>query len=248
MEVEEPLESVEEEDEGVMNNVELCAMMAQGFPTNEEGSIMPCVSVHTLNGVYDFKTIRVTSSVNGKAVQVLIDKGSTHNSLDLTTAKRLGCCLSRGCNMVLDIQWLVTLGDVVWNFRQLKMKFSVMGKKVSLRGLQPPFVKVVQYRKIEKLSTQLAELCMISVGVMKERTIGDAASLFSIEVKDEPSDIPADLQEVLSGFEDVFEVPQGLPPTRSHGHRIVLKKGTPLVNIRPYRYRMIQKDEIEKNS
>ncbi|KAF3652903.1 hypothetical protein FXO37_17281 [Capsicum annuum] len=72
MEVEE-----EEENEYIMDNVELFAMMAQGFPTDVEGSIMPCVSVHAMNGVYDCKKVRVTSTVKGKAVQVLIDTGST---------------------------------------------------------------------------------------------------------------------------------------------------------------------------
>ncbi|PHT42008.1 hypothetical protein CQW23_20862 [Capsicum baccatum] len=64
--VEEPLESGEEDDECIMDNVELFAMMARGFPTDAEGSIMPCVSVHAMNGVYDFKTTRITSSGKGK--------------------------------------------------------------------------------------------------------------------------------------------------------------------------------------
>lgn len=38
-----------------------------------------------------------------------------------------------GCGMVLGIQWLVTLGDIMWNFRKLKMEFSVNGKKISLK-------------------------------------------------------------------------------------------------------------------
>nr|KYP41338.1 hypothetical protein KK1_037304 [Cajanus cajan] len=35
----------------------------------------------------------------------------------------LGCC-----DMVLRIEWLVTLGDIVWNFDKLKMEFVVDGK------------------------------------------------------------------------------------------------------------------------
>lgn len=48
----------------------------------------------SMNGLHDFRTMRVTVSVKGKAVQVLIDTGSTHNFLDLNTAKKLGCVLT----------------------------------------------------------------------------------------------------------------------------------------------------------
>lgn len=44
----------------------------------------------------------------------------------------------------------------------------------------------------------------------------------------------------------VFEEPKGLPPTRTHDHKIVLKEGIPPVSVRPYRYPFVQKTEIEK--
>ncbi|GJT66732.1 putative mitochondrial protein [Tanacetum coccineum] len=39
---------------------------------------------------------------------------------------------------------------------------------------------------------------------------------------------------------------RGLPPSRDHEHAIVLKEGTEPINVRPYRYPQLQKDEIEK--
>lgn len=48
-------------------------------------------------------------------------------------------------------------------------------------------------------------------------------------------------------FSDVFAEPKTLPPYREgHNHSIVLKEGPDPVNVRPYRYPAIQKNEIER--
>ncbi|XP_071927614.1 uncharacterized protein [Coffea arabica] len=55
-----------------------------------------------------------------------------------------------------------------------------------------------------------------------------------------------DLECLLSEYGDLFQEPNGLPPERLHGHRIVLKESTEPVNVRPYRYPVFWKGEIEK--
>lgn len=57
---------------------------------------------------------------------------------------------------------------------------------------------------------------------------------------------PEDLQMVLDKYEDLFKVPTELPPSRQHDHKVLPKEGTSPINIRPYMYPVIQKDEIEK--
>ena len=54
-----------------------------------------------------------------------------------------------------------------------------------------------------------------------------------------------EVQLVLDEFEEVFEVPNELPPKRSHDHTIPLMPNTPPVNIRPYKHPHGQKDAIE---
>lgn len=41
--------------------------------------------------------------------------------------------------MVLGIQWLSTLGNVLWDFKTLKMDFTYKGQKMSLRGTSHKF-------------------------------------------------------------------------------------------------------------
>jgi len=52
---------------------------------------------------------------------------------------------------------------------------------------------------------------------------------------------------LLQQFEDLFQDPKGLPPSRGvYDHRIPLRAGAKPVNIRPYRYQLKQKDIIEQ--
>lgn len=44
----------------------------------------------------------------------------------------------------------------------------------------------------------------------------------------------------------LFEEPQGLPPRQEFDHSITLLSGSRLVNLRPSRYNLEQKDEIER--
>lgn len=54
------------------------------------------------------------------------------------------------------------------------------------------------------------------------------------------------VKALLQRFKEVFNMPSGLPPRRSREHAITLQTGTSPINIRPYRYSDLQKNEIEK--
>jgi hypothetical protein len=60
------------------------------------------------------------------------------------------------------------------------------------------------------------------------------------------SAIPSNIQKLLSVYEDVFQIPSALPPPRPFDHQIHLLPGAHPVNVRPYRYSLLQKTEIEK--
>jgi len=54
------------------------------------------------------------------------------------------------------------------------------------------------------------------------------------------------MEALLAEFEPVFADPQGLPPARSCNHKITLTPGAQPVAVRPYRYPVAHKDELER--
>ena len=51
--------------------------------------------------------------------------------------------------------------------------------------------------------------------------------------------------KLVKKFKEVFAEPHGLPPPRSHDHKIELREGSKPTYVRPYRYPYYQKVEIE---
>ena len=55
-----------------------------------------------------------------------------------------------------------------------------------------------------------------------------------------------ELQHLLEAYDDVFQTPTSLPPSRPFDHNIQLIPGAQPINVGHYRYSPTQKDEIEK--
>ncbi|TYK22651.1 reverse transcriptase [Cucumis melo var. makuwa] len=65
------------------------------------------------------------------------------------------------------------------------------------------------------------------------------------EEEGEKSKLPM-VRNLLARYRSIFETPKGLPPKRAVDHRIVTLEGQKPINVRPYKYGYIQKEEIEK--
>ncbi|XP_057497404.1 uncharacterized protein LOC130782134 [Actinidia eriantha] len=231
------------------------------------------ISVHAISGIQSYRTMRIKGQVKKNVVEILIDSGSTHNFLDHTFAKKTGTNIQPtntlavivadgtkliskamvkdfqwimqgtvfttnmrllplgGCDMVLGVQWLSTLGHVLWNFQNLQMDFTAFGRRHVLKGGNTTDVQLVDARQMDHL--------------IKKKSQGVVAQVCNLQAMNS-NEVLLDLNNILMAFDDVFSIPIGLPPIRSHDHQIPLKPGTQPPIIRPYRYPYIQKNEIEK--
>jgi hypothetical protein len=137
-----------------------------------------------------------------------------------------------GVDVVLGIQWLQSLGIVDFNFQELFMKFSLVGKEIELRCITGKPGKVISSNNMTKL--------------LKKEHQGVIAQLCSLDVQTSKPSITQDIQMIIGKNSKVFEdIPKGLPPTRNHDREIHLIPGSVPPKIRPYIYHYAQKSKVE---
>jgi hypothetical protein len=137
-----------------------------------------------------------------------------------------------GCDIVLGVEWLRTLGPILMDFQNLTMQFDQGSHKHKFQGITAGSPEIISSHRMEKL--------------LKKGHSGVIAQLHAIQATEIPP-VPQDLQALLSKHQTVFSTPQGLPPSCGvHDHSIPLVPGSLPPNIRPYRHPFAQKNEIEK--
>eukprot|EP00253_Pinus_taeda_P024850 PITA_24850 len=139
-----------------------------------------------------------------------------------------------GCNIVLGVEWLRTLGPITMDFQELYMSFKQNNSTHTLHGLQAGAPSVISSHQMEKL--------------LKKGHHGVVAQFNAIQVVEtRPLPIHPEMQQLLNTHRMVFDKPHELPPSRGeHDHSITLVPGAQPPNVRPYRYPFTQKNEIEK--
>ncbi|GJU91990.1 retrotransposon-related protein [Tanacetum coccineum] len=133
----------------------------------------------------------------------------------------------RGCEMVLGVQWLATLGNILWNFSDLRMAFEYKGRTVTLRGTQKSTLQWMQGKRLIQPTAKLSSmmLCVYPVAKLSMIQAHKAEQTLAII-------------ELLEEYADVFVVPTSLPLERSYDHKIVLKEGSAPVNKKDGSWRM----------
>ncbi|RVW59679.1 Transposon Tf2-8 polyprotein [Vitis vinifera] len=145
--------------------------------------IEPGISIHALVGSPNPKTMRFLGHICGRAVVILVDTGSTHNFMDPSVIQRAhlpsnpteglsvkvanGQAVRRGCDIVLGVQWLQTLGPILWDFSRLQMEFSVWDKPRKLQGAKPVCVGPYRYPYFQKSEIENIVHEMLQSGIVR---------------------------------------------------------------------------------
>lgn len=153
-------------------------------------------------------------------------------------------------DLVLGVQWLSTLGPILWDFLNPRIEFTLNGQKNVLRGITKNSCKVIKGGALDKLLSKQPQIAMLQVCEMTrnhEPLLEPGSLLSHISTGSDTMHADAALQELLSDFSVVFEEPTELPPfCDGHDHHIPLESGANPVNLRPYRYSTLQKDVIDQ--
>ena len=142
----------------------------------------------------------------------------------------------QGSDAVLGMQWLRSLGRVLHDWENLTMDFTMAGQHYHLSG--------IPHKQLEHSSLHsMHKLLATGVDAFLMQLVATPTSSSTTHLSHERA---TELDQLLVQYQSVFQVPQALPPTRAHDHRINLEPGTGAINVRPYRYPHIQKTEIER--
>ncbi|GJY60640.1 retrotransposable element Tf2 [Tanacetum coccineum] len=218
----------------------------------------PQISLNVISGTPTFNTIRMKAIVAKHLLHLLMDTRSTHNFLDLITAKKLGCKMTK----TYPLQVIVAGGNkMVSQYKVYGFLWSIQGYQFKTDVMLLPLGGCEMVLGIQWLSTlaniqwNFHELVMkfiyegqkkCVVGKDEEcysiiNCIGPSASLHLMQSTTEEGEYSNEWQILL----EEFAIPTELPPKRSCDHRIPLKDEATMVNIRPYKYPPNQKDVIE---
>ncbi|KAH0781344.1 hypothetical protein KY290_000942 [Solanum tuberosum] len=215
------------------------------------------ISLQAFTGSTGYQTIRVTGYHEKQPLQVLIDTGSTHNFIDESMERKLGCkalpiheqsvsvadgrkvqtaavcknlkwLLQGNVDIVLGVQWLNTLGRILFDFRNRTIEFVHLGRKHVLRGASSQ-IKTTKTQSLNKKSVDLVQVFMLTL-------VTDATSNVqsnSIQVT-QGTDIHPTLTILMEQYKCLFDMPSRLPPHRGiFDHKIPLIDSATPVNKRP---------------
>ena len=132
---------------------------------------------------------------------------------------------------ILRIKWLMTLGDISWNFMQLIIKFYSKEKQVTLHGKRGGDITTICTQQMENV---LHKACSGFLVQLEQQTKGELTEF------EDPNLLP-----LLAEFSNIFDEPRNLPLTCRHDHCIMILPGKSSANTQPYQYPHLQKDEIE---
>ncbi|GJU20045.1 hypothetical protein Tco_1153387 [Tanacetum coccineum] len=130
------LEVLAIEDDETQDSDKEC-LGEENFDEIEE---MPQISLNAMNGVQNYRAMRVNRTVGKNIIHILVDCGSTHNFVDIAVAKKLGCHIRSTCPLsvtVGDGYSIATTSCGDQRYAILKHKQEHDTKKTRIPGMLP---------------------------------------------------------------------------------------------------------------
>jgi hypothetical protein len=139
-------------------------------------------------------------------------------------------------NVVLGVQWLITLGKFTTNYQTLEMGFRDNdGKRIVLRGMSMGAPRTVSAKRMER--------------IFKHGKVAYGTECLITTQKDSEGQqqYQTEIRNLLGRHQQVFgSIPPGRPPDRGFEHTIELEEGGKPMITPPYRHPRRFKEEIEK--
>ncbi|PNY00055.1 Ty3/gypsy retrotransposon protein [Trifolium pratense] len=125
------------------------------------------------------------------------------------------------------------------------MEFTSHNRKFVLRGAKTQNLKLINNKSFAQVVQKGAELSFLSVTNRDDPFI--MPTCHALQASDSLVALPKAFEKLLVQYDDIFEEPTTLPPSRpGFDHKIPLKEGVQPFNLRPYRFSLVQKDVIDK--
>lgn len=129
---------------------------------------------------------------------------------ETTIVQDLHVLTMEGANVVLDVQWLETLGPVMTNYKQLTIQFEIQGSAVKFQG-----------------SPHLGDLAISKSGLRRMMAKKEVTYFCHLACDPPPvtSEVSPEIELVLNSYPKIFDAPEKLPPSRVNDHHIELEPG-----------------------
>jgi hypothetical protein len=139
-------------------------------------------------------------------------------------------------NVVLGVQWLITLGKIATNYQTLEMGFKdCEGKRIVSRGMSTRAPRTTSAKKKERIFKH-GEVAYVAECLITTQRDSDGQQQYQTEI-----------ETLLGRHQQVFgSIPPGRPPDKEFEHTIELEEGAKPMITTPYRHPQKFKDEIEK--
>ncbi|KAM0905424.1 hypothetical protein ACQ4PT_017397 [Festuca glaucescens] len=139
---------------------------------------------------------------------------------------------------ILGMDWLELFDPMTCSWKHKMLKFQYHDQEIVLQGVLTKEQQILSALELEKLNTWLKGNEVWSLAVIEPVASAPLSSIDKV--------VPAEVQQLLEEYSDIFKEPTTLPPHREFDHTIPLDPAAKPVNSRPYRYSPLQKDEIER--